>query len=293
MASNENVLLYIESPDGQRFECEVSSTTQLSKLAYDFFEERGWPRTDGRGRSQRAVLDLVDPEKPDRTKRLRGEQNVGDAGLWNGATLRVFPESIAGVVSEDARIKALTADYNELTELTEWNKHIKFEGENYFNNVPTIYKVSLNYPSFVGLKADGHTPIVGEEHRCEIELGAGYPREAPRVRWLTPIFHPNINADKGMVCLGILMDRYLPGLGLSRLVTMLAEMVQWRNFDATNCFNAEAGQWAVDPDHWDYIYQIGGSPFQGPVQDFLDDLASKWGIAQPLVRITFKPIDRV
>jgi hypothetical protein len=291
MTDTENITLFIESPDGQRFECEVPRTTQLSKLAADFFEERSWPRNDARGRSQRAVLDLVDPELPDRTKRLRGEQTIEEAGLWRGAILRVFPESIAGIVSEDARRNTLTADFNEITALAEWNKHIKFEAEKIFNNYPSIYKVTLDYPSFTGLKEDGHSPVISTEHHCEIELGAGYPRDAPRVRWLTPIFHPNINPDNGMVCLGVLMDRYLPSLGLARLVTMLAEMVQWRNFDAINCFNTTAGAWAADPEHWEYIYHIGGSPFQGPIHDLLETLAAEMeGNPQP--RINFKPLTR-
>ena len=41
----------------------------------------------------------------------------------------------------------------------------------------------------------------GANHMAEVILGANYPREAPRVRWLAPIFHPNISAS-GVVCLG-------------------------------------------------------------------------------------------
>lgn len=291
MSVIEKISLFIESPDGQRFECEIDSDTKLNKLAADFFEDRNWPKIDNKGRGQRAVVDLVDPKWPDRTKRLRGEQTIGDAGLFNGAILRVFPESIAGVVSEDARIKALSGDLNEITVLTGWNKHITFEAENYFRNAPSIYKVTLAYPSFTGLREDGHTPIISSNHRCEIELGAGYPREAPRVKWLTPIFHPNINPENHMVCLGVLMDRYLPSLGLGRLVTMLAEMVQWRNFDAANCFNVTAGKWATDPEHWKYIYEIGGSPFQGPVQDMLAFLEAEIEGNSPQ-HISFKPLTR-
>ena len=284
---SDTIKIYIESPDGQRFECEVPSTIQLSKLAADFFEERSWPKRDNKGRMQRAVVDLVDPESPARTKRLRGEQTIAESGLFNGAILRVFPESIAGAVDEHSRLTSLAGDLNEITVLTGWNKHIKFEAENYFNNYPSIYKVSMDYPSFIRLRDDGHTPVISTDHRCEIELGAGYPRDAPRVKWLTPIFHPNISPDTGRVCLGVIMDMYLPSLGLGRLVNLLAEMIQWRNFDAMNCFNVRAGKWAVDPEHWEYIYQIGGSPFQGPVQELLDSIVND----QP--RINFRPLNHI
>ncbi|HEY0406344.1 MAG TPA: ubiquitin-conjugating enzyme E2 [Pyrinomonadaceae bacterium] len=281
--ANQPIKVYIEDTAGERFECELPAKTQLSKLAADFFEERGWPTQDGRGRGQRAVVELVDPENPDRTKRLRGEQTVGDAGLWSGATLRIFPESIAGAVDERERVRALVADHQDMNELVKWNKHIRFEPN--LTHAPTLYKITFDYPSFRALSDDGHTPLISTEHRVEITLGADYPRKAPFVRWMTPIFHPNIRTDDGAVCLGVLMDRYLPGLGLARLVTMLAEMTQYRNFDMSSPLNVRAAEWAADAAHWPHIQQIGGSPFQGPVHELLALFETE---AHP--RLTFKPV---
>ncbi|HEX8772812.1 MAG TPA: ubiquitin-conjugating enzyme E2 [Pyrinomonadaceae bacterium] len=261
------VQVFIEDTAGERFECELPADTELSRLAADFFEERGWPTQDGHGRGQRAVVELVDPENPDRTKRLRGEQTVEDAGLSRGATLRIFPESIAGAVDERERVRALVADHQDMNELVKWNKHIRFEPN--LTHAPTVYKITFDYPSFRALSEDGHTPLLSNEHRVEITLGAEYPRKAPFVRWTTPIFHPNIRTEDGAVCLGVLMDRYLPGLGLARLVTMLAEMVQYRNFDMTSPLNVRAAEWAAEARHWPHIQNIGGSPFQGPVHELL------------------------
>jgi internalin A len=100
IAGPENVSLYIESPDGDRFECEVPSATRLSRVAADFFEMKNWPTADAQGRDQRVVVELVNPGDPDSTKRLRGEQSVADAGLWDGAILSIFFESIASVVQQ-------------------------------------------------------------------------------------------------------------------------------------------------------------------------------------------------
>jgi hypothetical protein len=282
-AANTSLKVFIEDTAGERFECELPAGTQLSKLAADFFEERGWPTQDGRGRGQRAVVELVDPENPDRTKRLRGEQTIDDAGLWSGATLRIFPESIAGAVDERERVRALVADHQDMNELVKWNKHIRFEPN--LTHAPTRYQITFDYPSFRALSDDGHTPLISNEHGVEITLGADYPRKAPFVRWTTPIFHPNIRTDDGAVCLGVLMDRYLPGLGLARLVTMLAEMTQYRNFDMSSPLNLKAAEWAADSAHWPHIQQIGGSPFQGPVHELLALFENE---THP--RLTFKPI---
>jgi hypothetical protein len=93
----ETTVLFIESPDGQRFECEVPPDTKLSRLAAEFFEERRYrPTQDASGRLQRAVIDLIDPNNPDHSTRLRGEDSVEEADLSNGSVLRIYPESVAG-----------------------------------------------------------------------------------------------------------------------------------------------------------------------------------------------------
>ncbi|MDX9954939.1 MAG: ubiquitin-conjugating enzyme E2 [Anaerolineae bacterium] len=271
MTNPETIQVYIESPDGERFECDLPADMPLSNVAADFFEERSWPTTDSRGRGQRAVVELVDANNPDRTKRLRGEQTVANAGLWNGAILRIHPESIAGRLDESTRVPALVSDHRAMEDLVSWNRYITFKANR--EHAPFEYTVTFTYPSFVALSHDGHTPVTGYEHRVKIELGAEYPRAAPSVRWLTPIFHPNIHPENGNVCLGALRHRYLPGLGLGRLTMMLAEMVQWRNCDFTSALNKAAAAWAADTAHWPFIFELGGSPFQGPAEALLDDLA--------------------
>ncbi len=42
------------------------------------------------------------------------------------------------------------------------------------------------------LKPGSEVEVV-EEHRCELRLPYAYPRRAPQVRWLTPLFHPNVS----------------------------------------------------------------------------------------------------
>jgi ubiquitin-protein ligase len=286
MSEPKATRVFVEGPDGERFEAMIPRDTMLSDLAADFFEDRGWPTRDGHGRGHRAVVELVDPENPDRTKRLGGEQTVDDAALWDGAVLRVFPESIAGTMDERERARALVADHQDMLDLAAWNRQVRFETNTTY--APTRYTVTLAYPGFRGLQRDGRTPLVADEHQLEIVLPAQYPRRAPVVRWLTPIFHPNIHPEHGGVCLGVLMDRYLPGLGLARVVTMLTEMVQWRNFDMTQPLNGAAAEWAADTDHWDHIYGIGGSPFQGPIEELFREWERRYGgvEARPRVRFT-------
>lgn len=106
------IKLYIESTDGEKFECEIPPATKISVLAADFFDNRNWPTSDSRGKEARAVVELVDPENSSHTKRLRGDATISEAGLWDGALLRIFPESIAGGQTFDQKHQMVEQQVN-------------------------------------------------------------------------------------------------------------------------------------------------------------------------------------
>ncbi len=55
------------------------------------------------------------------------------------------------------------------------------------------------------------------------KLGSSYPRTVPEIRWLTPIYHPNIS-EIGMVCLGGYGTHWVPSVQLDELCIMLWDM---------------------------------------------------------------------
>jgi hypothetical protein len=85
--------------------------------------------------------------------------------------------------------------------------------------------------------------VVQSEHEVLLHLVAAYPRSAPHLKWLTPIYHPNI-ARSGAVCLGGFGTHWSPGIQLDQLCEMLWDMCRWRNFDVANPYDREAATWA-------------------------------------------------
>jgi ubiquitin-protein ligase len=83
-----------------------------------------------------------------------------------------------------------------------------------------------------------------ETHRLEIKLGASYPRTLPEIRWITPIFHPNIS-EIGMVCLGGYGTHWVPSVQLDELCNMLWDMARYHNYDIRSPYNREAALWVA------------------------------------------------
>ena len=238
--------IYIEDTAGNKYECEISNDTEIATIAADFFEAMEWPEEDMSGHGQRAVVELVQKGKFGRHKavRLRSDETIQKADIVNGMTLRIYPEAIAGALDANMHQAALIADHRAIRELAEENPY--FEYETVMDFAPTKYTLRLRYRSFIEPPTrSGISPKIGSDHSVKVELPANYPFEPPVIYWVTPIFHPNINQKRKDVCLGRLGKRYLPGLGLARIVSMLIEIIQWRNYDAiVGAYNGEAANWA-------------------------------------------------
>jgi hypothetical protein len=83
-----------------------------------------------------------------------------------------------------------------------------------------------------------------ETHQVEVKLGASYPRTMPELRWLSPIYHPNIS-EIGLVCLGGYNTHWVPSLQLDELCEMLWDMARFHNYDLRSPYNRDAAIWAA------------------------------------------------
>lgn len=56
------------------------------------------------------------------------------------------------------------------------------------------------------------TPYEGGVWKLTVALPAAYPFEPPAVRFVTPIWHPNVSSETGAICLDILKKAWTPAM---------------------------------------------------------------------------------
>lgn len=109
-------------------------------------------------------------------------------------------------------------------------------------NPPYHYQITFKGG---GLRRENGKVGVSSTHRVEIKLGASYPRTIPEIRWLSPIYHPNIS-EIGMVCLGGYGTHWVPSVQLDELCMMLWDMARYHNYDIRSPYNRDAALWVAN-----------------------------------------------
>lgn len=134
------------------------------------------------------------------------------------------------------RLRRLQADYEAIKRLVRLHPRIRIEGVT--GNPPERYRFVLLLPSLRSV--DERVEVAGE-HRVEVFLPLGYPRDAPLCRMLTPVFHPNIAPHA--ICIG---DTWTAGEPLPSLVQRIGEMLVFQSYNVKSPLNGLAARWAEE-----------------------------------------------
>jgi hypothetical protein len=134
---------------------------------------------------------------------------------------------------DNVRLRRLKADHDALRRLAHLHPRIEIEGV--FGNPPERYRLRLQVKS---LRERGEAIETVTEHRLEVTLPRGYPRDAPLFRMLTPVFHPNIAPHA--VCIG---DDWSAGESLDHLVQRVGEILAFQSYNTKSPLNGRAAQW--------------------------------------------------
>lgn len=92
---------------------------------------------------------------------------------------------------------------------------------------PERYQVSYNCLGIAEVKPTGE-PVFSHHHILEIYLDQNYPKGIPQMKFLTPIWHPNISSrEPRRVCTNQ-SQTWWAGKDLDDLVCYVGEMVQYK-----------------------------------------------------------------
>ncbi|KOV61834.1 effector-associated domain EAD1-containing protein [Streptomyces sp. MMG1121] len=278
--------LEVMGPDGQQFEIPyVPNTTLPSELVPAVWAQyRPEVAQDANGHLLRAVVDYRDENGE--AHRLDPEEPLHNQGVRDGGQLQMSAESTAGVDSW-LRLEALARARDDLVDFAA--EHPEFTlVEMDDDRLPLEYTVELHVPGFAppqDLEAWPPDPRRIDRHELVIWMPAEFPIQAPRVRWRSDVFHPNIargQDNKGAVCLGPLMTDYTPDLSMESLCQMLIDMVRYRNYEILphdyrmamdyeslvqdiiqrgEYLDGDAAAWAFSWEGQERIKEIGGTPW--------------------------------
>jgi len=163
-------------------------------------------------------------------RELLENETLSMAGIPTDDRLMITTDITAGAISVNSnpRQRRLRKDYEHIQEVAARSDLIQVKAKSERRGLPPDrYIITYKCKGIIGVDRRGN-PKISERHQVEIYLHSQYPQRWPGMKWLTPIWHPNINHANGSVCIDAAW--WSASRSLDRLVIMLGEMVQYKNF---------------------------------------------------------------
>ena len=137
-------------------------------------------------------------------RELKESETLAAAGVPENDRLMLTADITAGgiiSVGGSPRMRRLKADYELMQDLNSRSDLISFKVVDARAGVPPErYIVTFTCKSISNVDRAGN-PKFSNHHQVEIYLHQQYPQRWPGMKWLTPIWHPNINHLNGTVCI--------------------------------------------------------------------------------------------
>ncbi len=266
--------IFVEGPDQARFEVNnVPLSTPLSDIMkatiMTYNDNKTWPQ-DKDGLGIPAVIDRINPDRTD--ERLDPHSTIGEAQIREGETLQISPQSTLGSISPMIRDEALARIRAQI--VTYKQNHPGFQVEANAKHTPTEYLFKFKAAGWGPPEILGGEPYPIDNHEVFIRLPPDFPMKAPEVFWQTPLFHPNVAAETGEVCLGVLGDRYRPGMDFKKVCQLLVDTACYQNYEVREGYNTEAQLWATSEAGQIAIEARGGKSLREWVLDRIDQETS-------------------
>jgi len=70
------------------------------------------------------------------------------------------------------------------------------------------------------------TPYTGGKYKLAIEIPSTYPFTPPKVRFTTPLWHPNVSSVTGAICLDILASKWAAAMTLRTVLLSIQALLE-------------------------------------------------------------------
>jgi len=233
-------------PNGGARKAEVPNDVIVRDLLAEMTSLLGLPTVGPDGRPMGYRLD-----SKALGRELQEGETLAEAGVPDDDRLVLTADITAGSgkisIDQSPRMRRLRADHKRMLDMAAQSDLIEFKTTEARKGLPPErYIVTYKCKGIVGVDKNGK-PKMGSKHQVEIYLHNQYPQRWPGMQWLTPVWHPNINHHNGSVCVDAAW--WTASRSLDRLVIMIGEMVQYKNFhdDPTKPpfpWDPEAARWS-------------------------------------------------
>lgn len=151
-------------------------------------------------------------------------------------------------MQQDPHIRRLLIEQERLINLASRSDFIRIEPIDVVSGMPPDkYIITFTCKGIARIDETGQ-PVAANLHRVSVYISRDFPRQEPYLKWMTPIWHPNIeHQEPHHVCTNNVQNFYSTK-GLDDLVLILGEMVQYKRYHAV-----WREPWPLDKDVADWV----------------------------------------
>lgn len=140
-------------------------------------------------------------------------------------------------MSEQSREDRLRAELEGLKSLKRQSSIFDFE---YEGDPPEMFTVTFSGKGIVGLAND--EPEFTHSHQVQIQMAYLYPSREPDLKWLTPVFHPNVS-NSGFVDMDDIGLVWSRELSVEIICERLWDVIRLAHLDLETSSQIEAKGW--------------------------------------------------
>ena len=110
------------------------------------------------------------------------------------------------------------------------------------------------------LRGPEGTPYDGGLFELDIVIPPGYPFDAPKIKFVTQIWHPNISSVTGAICLDILKKAWTPALTIKTALLSISALLAApepddpQDAEVASQYKRAHKEWVATAKYWTEIY---------------------------------------